>query len=157
MRSSLSALMLESVYAQNTDEVFVCLVKMEHSSWPSSVRFVSDVVALTHNLEVYDPYPFNMQLPDDEDEGLPILKWVSDNTTSDTVALLRSTTGSISVTVSWVLVSEPEIVQAGPFDVELNGVEYDMQTIQGALTIEPVLDDSYGHMNMTPANAPGLF
>lgn len=159
-RSTVTDDFKEAAYAAETDAVFVPIIKMTHASWPSDVLFVADTVDLTHNAELYTAYSFTLSLPDDEDEGFPVLKWASDNTTSLIAASFREVageTGAVNATVAWVLTSHPEDIQAGPFDVEIYGVGYDAHKVHGTMTIEPVLEEAYGYMDMTPANAPGLF
>ena len=157
MRTTLSANALAAMYAQETGEVFLPIVKLSHPSWPDDLRFVPDHQPVTHQLEVYEPFGFRVALPDDEDEGIPVIRWTADNVTSEIAAAFRATTGPISATVSWIMLSEPDIVQAGPFEVELNSADYDAFEIRGVMTVEPILDEPFGHMVMSPKNAPGLF
>lgn len=147
----------EAVYAQESNEVFIPIVKMSHPDWEDDVRIVRDNVALTHGGEVYQPFIFSIRLPDDEDEGFPVLRFSIENVSQALIANFRSFTGSVYARVSWVLAATPDVIEAGPFDVELTGIEYDSQAIGGTMSIEPILQEGYGHLMFTPKNTPALF
>lgn len=160
MTRILSQQLKETITAQSTDRAFIALVEMRHTSWPTPVRYAGDTVDYIHGGNTYNSFPFFLMLPDDEDEGFPVLKWTADNVTNEIATAFRSVagaTGKVYATVFWVLDNDPDTVQAGPFEVEISGVTYDEKTISGTMTIEPVLDDQFGYMEMTPKNAPGLF
>lgn len=153
----LSQNFLRAIYAQQSDEVLLPLVKLSHPDWDDDVRIVPDWKPLTHQGEEYLPYAFELGLPDDDAEGIPVLQWVADNVGRELVAQLRTTRDKITARVVWVLASSPDYVEAGPFLVEMTAVEYDAQTLSGTMQIEPILDEPFGHMTMTPKTAPGLF
>src|SRR5699024_1288330 len=103
------------------------------------------------------PYAFEITLPDDDAEGIPVLRWVADNVSRELVILLRAVTDKITARVVWVLASQPDFVEAGPFEVEMTAVEYDAQSLSGTMQVEPILDEPFGHLIMTPKTTPGLF
>ena len=48
-------------------------------------------------------------------------------------------------------------MEAGPFEVEITGIDYEAQAIVGDMTVEPVLEEAFSRLTFTPRNAPALF
>ena len=153
----LSPTFLAAIHAQESGEVFLPLVKLSHSAWGDEVRYVPNWEEITHGGEIYSPFPFEVALPDDEDEGVPVLRWTADNVSQELIVKLRAATSPISARVVWVLASQPDTVEAGPLDLSIRAAEYDATTIQGTMTISPILERPVSKKAMTPKNAPGLF
>lgn len=153
----LSPLFLQSIHGQESGEVFLPLVKLTHANFTSDLRWVPNWEDVTHNAEIYSPMAFQITLPDDADEGFPVLRWSIDNVSQEAIVELRSVTGPIDARIVWVLASQPDTVEVGPFDLQIRAAEYDLTTISGSMSIEPILEEQFGYLTMTPKNAPGLF
>jgi uncharacterized protein DUF1833 len=157
MSRQLTNNLLRAIHLQETDEVFLPLVRLMHPDWAEDVRLVADHRDLTHNGEVFTAHAFAITLPEDDPETLPVLQWKADAVSQDLVIALRGVTGKIDAEVFYVLASTPDIVEVGPFEVEMQAVGYDSQQIGGTMTIEQILDEPFGHMKLTPSIAPALF
>jgi uncharacterized protein DUF1833 len=157
MTNILSPAALRAANGEETGEVFLALIKLTHPDWAEDIRFVQDSQSLIHLGEEYQPYGFAINLPDEEAQGVPVMKWAADNVSREITALLRAVKGKISARVVWVLASSPDYIERGPFEVELYGAEYDALQITGTLGLEPVLETQFGHLMMTPGTTPGLF
>lgn len=153
----LSPVFLNAINAQESGEVLLPLVKLSHPDWAEDLRLVPDWQEMTHGGEIYSPFAFEVTLPDDEDQGIPVLRWSADNTTGQLSAALRGTRGLVNARVVWVLASQPDTVEAGPFDLAMLTAEYDKVSIGGPLSVEPILEEQFGWMTMTPKTAPGLY
>ncbi|NDV51549.1 DUF1833 family protein [Salipiger sp. PrR003] len=149
--------LLAAVYADASAAVLVPLVQLSHPDWGDPVRFVRNDEPVAHAGEEYLPFPFEITLPDDEDEGFPVLKWTASNVSREIIGQFRAITGEVLGRVVYVLTSHPEIVEVGPFEVEITGIEYDALTISGVMTIEPILQEQFGYLEMTPGTTPALF
>jgi len=154
---ALSPVFLAAIHGQESGEVLLPLVKLSQTDWAESLRFVPDWQELTHDGEIYSPLAFEVALPDDEAEGLPVLRWQADAVSQELISALRSVTDPIDARVVWVLASQPDTVEAGPFDLQIRAVEYDATTIGGTMGVEPILDEPFGYLSMTPQTCPGLF
>ncbi|AHD12139.1 DUF1833 family protein [Phaeobacter gallaeciensis] len=143
--------------AQETAEVLLPLITLSHPSWIEPVRIVRDDNPIVHQGQVFTPASFEISLPDDVEEGTPIMSWSIDNTDLRLVSLLRGVRNKVLVEVVYVLASQPDIVEAGPFETEMVGADYDAAQLSGSLTVEPILDEQFGFLTMTPATTPGLF
>ena len=154
---TLSTSFLRAIHAQESAEVFLPLLKLSHADWDDDLRIVPNGEAVTHGGEEYQPWAFEVTLPDDADEGLPVLRWQADGINQELVIRLRSVMGAISARVVWVLASQPDMVEAGPFDLEITAADYDAFSVSGVMSIEPILDEQFGFLTMTPKTTPGLF
>ncbi|MCA0961140.1 DUF1833 family protein [Salipiger bermudensis] len=156
MRQITSRLLAE-LYAGESSAVLVPLVKLTHANWSEPVLLVRDDAALIHAGEEYLPFPFEISLPDDRDKGFPVLKWSASNVSREIIGQFRAITGEVLGRVVYVLTSHPDVVEVGPFEVEITGIEYDALTISGVMTIEPILQEQFGYLEMTPGTTPALF
>lgn len=153
----LSPTFLRAIHGAESAEVLLPLVKLSHPAWADDIRIVPDWNAIMHQAEQYTPYAFEITLPDDDEVGIPVLKWAADNVSREIVMLMRGVTDKITARVVWVLASQPDMIEAGPFEVEMTAVEYDAQTLSETMQVEPILDEPFGFLTMTPKTAPGLF
>lgn len=154
---SLSNPLLRAMNMPETSEVFVPIVHLKHPDLESDLYFVANGEAVVHNGQTYTPLAFDLTLPDDVDVGIPVLKWQADAVNQSLVAALRGVTGAIDAVVKWVLVSSPDVVELGPYDVELRTAEYDAFTVGGPMTIAPILDEPFGYLTITPSTYPAEF
>ncbi|MBO9398730.1 DUF1833 family protein [Shimia sp. R9_2] len=157
MRSTLSPQMLDAMHSESTGEVFLPLVKLTQDGWDDAIRLVPNTEKITHMGESYDPLAFDIGLPDEEAEGIPVLNWVADNTDRRLVEALRLVRGAVQARIVWILASNPDHIEIGPIEVEMRAAQYDAQRVTGTMSVEPVMELQFGHMVMNPANAPALF
>lgn len=157
MRTTLSAQMLTAMHGEASGEVILPLVKLTQSGWDDAICIVPNWEAITHNGEAYQPMMFQIGLPDEQAEGVPVLNWVADNVDRRLVDAIRSVTGVVQARIVWVLASSPDHVEVGPLEVEMRAAQYDARQISGTLGVEPILETQFGHMVMNPKNTPALF
>lgn len=157
MRTTLSTQMLAAMHAQSTGEVILPVMRLTQAGWDDSIRIVPNTESVTHQGEEYSPLAFDIALPDEEADGVPVLQWAADNTDRRMVEALRLVRGAVKSQVSWIIASDPDHVQIGPLEVEMRAANYDANQISGTMTVEPVLEEQFGQMAMNPANAPALF
>lgn len=157
MVRQVSQRLLEAFYANESSELLLVLMMLTHEDWAAPVYLVRDSEALVSNSITYQPFPFNLSLPNDTDEGMPVLKFVCQNVSQEIIGKMRAVVGDIDCTVTWALRATPDIPEAGPFDVVMRGIEYDAQTVSGALALDPILEEPFGYRKMTPGNTPAIF
>ena len=145
-----------AMYAPETGEAVIPLVEMTRDGWREPVRLAANGEDVEHQGETYIAYPFMISLPDDEDEGQPVMRWEADNTSLELIDELRVSARKIYVTVRWVLLSNPDFAEI-ELDGEMPGVEYDAERITGQITVEPMLDEPLSRLAFNPETFPGLF
>lgn len=143
--------------ASATSEIPVPIITVEHPNLSSPERFVADTVELTHGGNTYQPLAFSLQWPDDEDQGVPVFRWVGDNVDQNFSRLLRLVGSELDVEIKEVLVSTPDVVERGPFNLQMKVAEYDALTASGPLTIDPILEEPFSKLNITPVTYPAEF
>jgi len=157
MREALSGPMLAAMHAQHTSEVILPLIKMTQDGWEDPICIVPNTQPIVHQGDTYLPLGFDIALPDEEEDTIPVVAWRADNTDRRMVQAMRSVIGLVQARIVWVLASSPEHIEVGPYDVEMRSAKYDAQELSGTMGIEPVLDMPFGYMQFNPKNAPALF
>lgn len=89
MRTTLSTQMLTAMHAQSTGEVILPLVKLTQDTWEEAICIVPNWEVVTHDGDDYQPLAFEIGLPDEEEEGVPVLNWTADNVDRRLVEALR--------------------------------------------------------------------
>jgi hypothetical protein len=154
--SEISADALAAMFAQETDEVFLMCVMIEHDDLAAPIRLVRNTEAIERGGETYLPFPFELELPSDVEDQLPHVQLVIDNVDRTIVRAIRPLKGKALVTVDVVLASSPDTVERGPFELKLQSVDYNALTVSGELAYEDTLNAAYPKDQFTPINSPGL-
>lgn len=154
---TLSATAKKAMASQETAEVFLTLIELSHDSWDAPLYLVNDSQDIVSNGQAYQQFPFQVSLPGEADEGLPVLNWSACNVDRLIVQRLRGITGTVEAVCSWIIASEPDHIQRGPYTTSMQSVAYNAETIGGTLGLDPILDEPFGRLTMTPATTPALF
>ena len=155
--SILSLRFRKGVRRQQTEEVFLMLVTIDHPTLDEPFRFSSDGVDTTSREKTYIAYPFAGSLPD-ETEDLPAEMTISvDNVDRRIVQGLREAAGVPEVTIEIVLAAEPDTVEVGPRSFKLMEATYDAAIVAGRLVQDVGLDDAWPYPQITPRTLPGIF
>lgn len=148
---------LQAMMAQRTDEVFVPCLRIEHPDL-TTIRLAYNNTPLVRSDGTYQPYAFQINLPDQLDNQIPRVTVTVDNIDLAVNDAIRNLVGAPKVTFDVVLASTPDVVEAGPFVFDLQAATADAQTIQGTLGYE---DDIFSQQVPAqvygPGNSKGLF
>lgn len=155
---SISTAAKKALFAQQTGEAFIALLTLDHPGFDNPIRVCRNSVQIVSGGNTYLPFPFDITLPDESDEAPPRVTLSIDNVDRQIVEAVRSVNGDpISVSLSVVMASTPNTVEAGPFDLSLRSVSYDSLVVEGQLQYEDILLDAFPAGIYTPATHPGLF
>lgn len=158
MPRSLSATARAALYAPETGEVFLFLLTLSHPSLEQPIRVVNDSQNIISNEVEYVSYPFQLVLPQDDDTPAPQVRLSIDNVSQEIVAAVRKCNGEpITVSMSIVLASSPDTVEAGPFEFSIRQVDYTAATVEATLQFEDVLNEPIPGDTMTRPRFPALF
>jgi len=154
----LSEVMLRALHAQETGEVLLPLIVVEAEGWPGPERFAgqtwTDVIS---GGQTYFAVPFRVGLPDEsDDDDAGEIELSIDNVSRDIGRALRLATGSISVTLSFVLASQPDVVDIGPLEFDVLSHKTTSQDVVLVLAASPLTDQVFGQHVLNTVNAPGL-
>jgi hypothetical protein len=157
MARVLSAAVLSALMAQDTSEGFVILLTIDHADLAQPIRVCSNQTDLTSNGDVYQAFPFQVNLPSESDDAPPQVTLSIDNVDRQIVTAVRTISSPPTVDMSVVMLSDPDTVEVGPFTFTLNGVEYDRLTVSGQLGFEQILSQPWPEGTFNPTGFPGLF
>jgi hypothetical protein len=156
---SLSTPAAAAAAAQETPEIYLSLVTIDHALLAAPIRLVNDVQDAVSDGHTFQAFAFDLVLPDETEDQLPEVHLRVDNTDLRIVQAARSIRASTPATVSYqvVLRSSPDTIEAGPFAMRMKPIEYDEKAVDGTLLPPAFLTESFPADIFTPANFPGLF
>lgn len=155
-----------ALYAQSTDEAFIILVTINHSTFTDPVRVASDPLELlpvagvrgvVSRGEEFVFLPFNIELPAQDDSGVAKARLSVDNISREIVAAVRNATSALSINIEIVLASDPDTVEVSIEDFRLDRVTYDALTVSGDISVEYFDLEPFPARRFTPSDFPGLF
>lgn len=152
-----SASFVEAVVSQNTDQVFLFLLTLNHPDLEAPIRVVNNTEDLDSNGNTYTAFPFNLVLPQDDGDTLPQVIITLSNVSLEFIDEVRGLTGALDVTLDVVLASSPDYIEMSIEGMKTYTINYDAQTFQAVCQIEDVLNMSFPNELYLPSNFPGLF
>lgn len=156
MSRTLSTVAKQAIFSQETAEVFLLLLDIAHASIPT-IRVVNNQENITSGGEEYLAFPFEITLPDEKEESLGQMKLSIDNVDRAIVQAVRTLTSPPTITLTVVLASQPDTVEASFDGFVLRGVTYNALVVEGNLMLEDVLNEPYPQDSFTPNLFAGLF
>ena len=156
-RATITSAFRAAAFAQQTDQVFLVLLTINHASLAEPIRVVNNYENVTRAGNTYVGFPFDIELPGDFEEALPSVRLTICNVDRQIVYAIRTLTGPPTITIRVVLASNTADVQAGPYVMTLRGADYNSLTVSGTIMPEDVLNEVFPGDSFTPAVAPGLF
>jgi Domain of unknown function (DUF1833) len=123
------------------------IVDLSHGSLEGGpLRFVNNTKDVISNGETYVAYPFAMTLPDDAGDRLPRVGITIDNVDRqivDTIRILSPQLPPPKLGMSLILASDPDVIEAGPFDFTVRDTSWDAFSVTGVLAYEDVLNRQF--------------
>ena len=157
MSRPLSATAQLAAYSQETSEVFLILLEIDHADLAVPIRVVNNSVDIVSNLETYTAYPFQINPPAEREGKVTNAQLTIDNVTQELTIAFRSLTSPPPITMSVILADSPDVVELGPLEFIVREITYNSQTIQAELVYEDRLDIEVPGLSYTPQYFPGLF
>ena len=156
-RATITSVFRQAAYAQETDQVFLVILEINHASLAEPIRVVNNYENITSNGNLYVGCPFDIELPGDFEDALPSVTLTVCNVDRQIVEAVRSVTGPPTISIAVVLASSPDSIEAGPFVMTLRTASYNSLIVSGTIMPEDVLNEAYPGEYFTPGNFPGLF
>jgi len=156
-----------SVFANETGEVVICLLTITHEDMAEPIRITSDPTtrisenplsyATTSRGETYIFIPFEFTLPEDRDDVPPRVSINISNANRDLIALLRSISSPLQVKVELVLASSLDDVEIELPVMQLSEITYDANGVQANLVIDGMQNEPFPSGAFDRTRFPGLF
>jgi hypothetical protein len=155
---TLSSAALQALYAQETGTIFFVLITIAHPSLGTPIAICSDAAPVVSNGVTYQPFPFEIAMPDDDPEKIQSCAFTVDNIDRSIVTAIRGFgTTPASVTIQIVTSTTPNTIEMEVGPLYLRDVTYDAMTVQGTLRFEEILNEPFPGDLVTPATIPGVF
>lgn len=148
---------VNSMMAEDTSEVWLTLLTMNHVDLPEPIRVVNNLVNMTSRGNEYVAFPFEFNLPLDDAESLPSVQIKIDNIELLVMETIRGLSSPPNVVIEVVLASSPDLVEMAIYDMTMREANYDAQEITADLVIEDVLNQRWPANTYNPAQFAGLF
>jgi len=143
-----------ALYAAQTDDIWLQLLTIEHSSIGTPIRLAANTEAVVSRGDTYLAFPFEIALPATGQESVEL---IVDNVSRELIDEVRSIDTPLTITLEVVRAADPDTVEAGPFEFQSRAVEYDVQRMRFTLAYEPLLNEPFPAHSYTPIDYPGLF
>lgn len=156
MSRPLSPAAVASLTAENTDEVWVVLLTIDHPTLTDPIRVANNNEDVTSNDALYIGLPFSIELPGEDADEPGTASIQVPNVDREIVAAARGVTGRASATIEVVLASQPDLIEVGFYGLEMTEVEWDASTVRGRLRFEQIMTEPLSPI-ITPERFPGVF
>jgi len=142
---------------QNTDEVFLWLLTIEHAASSTVFRLANNLDDVISRGNTYMAFPFQFVLPEDDGETLPTIQISVDNVSLELIDIVRTYGSGIGITAEIVLASAPNTVEYSIEDLTLIDATYNSQSITLTAQIQDLLNQRYPADDFLPRTFPGMF
>ena len=146
-----------AINAPQTGEVFLLILEINHDDLPSPIRVVNNNEAIISNGDTYLATAFNFSIPAQEEGIISNSRLSIDNVDRAIVLAVRSIASPPDVSVSVILASDPDTIEAGPWEFKLRNTTYNRQSVSGELVYDSHMRDNCGTIKYTTLNFPGMF
>ena len=106
----------------------------------------SDGVDTISNGQTFQPFPFEITLPDDVEGRAPQAQLRIDNTSQEIIAILRGLTTPPSVTMQIVRSATPNVVEREWIGLEWRASTIDVGFITGRLTVDDMATEEFPYI-----------
>lgn len=146
-----------SAFDPNTAEVWLVLLTISHEQLAEPIRVVNNTVEIVSRGETFIGYPFEITLPDSQEESAPRARLAIDNVSREISQSIRTITSAPSVLIEIIRAADPDTVEVAWPNFALRNVHWDAMRVSGDLTIEDFTAEPYPAGIFSPASFPGLF
>lgn len=159
MPRNVSLPMMRAMLSQTTDELPLTILVIDHDTLDEPIRLVADTANLTRSDGVYIALPFQINLPLDSGDQIPSVQLVVDNIDPQRALALavQEMTSPATITLSVVLRSSPNTIEAGPYAFRMESVVRTVETITISLSQQNFMQEPFPSGAFSPALYPGLF
>ena len=142
---------------QNTDEVFLWLLTIEHAQSSTVFRLVNNLDDVVSRGNTYMAFPFQFMLPEDDGVTLPTIQINVDNVSLELIEIIRTYGTGITITAEIVLASAPNTVEYSVDDLSLVDATYNTQSVTLTAQIQDLLNQRFPADDYLPRTLPGMF
>lgn len=153
---TLSPAASQSATAEETPEVWLMLVTIDHDDLDAPLRIVDNIENITSRGNTYIACPVDIELPGDDPDGPTDARIRIDNVDRAIVTAARLITAPPTVTIEGILASDPDNPDQTFSGLKLRNAQWDAGVVQGSLQMEDLTVEAVAE-EITPGRFPGLF
>lgn len=157
MSRSTTTAFRQAINAQTTGECFLLLLELSHASLATPIRVVNNTQDIVSNGRTFIGFPFQITLPDDDEEQQPRIRLAIDNVDRTIVTALRALQGPVDVAVEVVRAADPNTIEIRFEGFKLREARYTALEVSGDLLQEDVLSEPFPAHTFSPQFFPGIF
>jgi Domain of unknown function (DUF1833) len=160
MSRTTSSALRTMAHSQESGQVLLALIEISHSTIIGGpLRLVQDVKPIVSAGNVYTAFPFQIVLPDDNEQATPRVKLIIDAVDQSIMTAIRTMPPGEppTITVSIVLASQPDVVEMSMTGMVLRTVMGTQDRIEGELLIDEEDLLRFPEGSFTPFDFPGMF
>lgn len=153
MPRQVSPAALQDLLAQEATQTFIQLIEINHPDLPSPLYFTDDSVDFVRAPNTYLAMPFSINLPNDDEDSIPVVKLKIPSVDQSITESIRSTIIPPVVKLE-VVARETGTTELGP--IPLKTVSFDSDEIFANFTLSinrDILNDAFPKGLISPGNA----
>ena len=147
----------ELSFLHNTEEVWIALLTIRHPTLAENVNIANNLDEIVSNGITYLGCPFDITLPSNTEEGQSGAKLRVNNVSQDLVKYVRTINTAAIVDIQIILASSPNVVEARYSGLELRQVTGDVGYIEGTLSHDNLLLETFPSHSFSPSYFSNLF
>lgn len=157
--NNLSPELLAQLYCQESNDPFLTLITLSHSSFPSPLRFVNNSVSIVSRSNTYLAFPVKIVLPADDGETDRQVSLQFDNVSLELIDEIRTVSNGeqIGVKLEMVLASMPDDVQFSLEELKILSINYNQKFASAILGLDDFLNTELSSERYSPSIFRGLF
>lgn len=143
-----------------TSEVFITLLEVivyENDGTTTILRYANNNESITSNGNIYDKAAFELELAGDAKDTTPQAVLKFDSGDRDIIRKIREVNKRPEVNLSVVLASNPDYVEIGPINHEVEAFQMSDSIVSMTLVVEPILNEPIPADVYTPKLFSGLW
>ena len=142
--------------ASSSDVAWLCLLTITAEGAPPLYVVNNSEPVLSRGI-TFDPYPFEVLLPQDDSESLPQVRLSISNIDRAIIEALRAQAEAPGIAIELVTSADPDTVEKSLTFLKLAQVTFDALVIEGTLDVDDFLSQRFPAENYIPTRFPGLF
>lgn len=157
MSRTLSSATVAALLKQQTEQVFLILIEIDHADLASPIRLVNNNADVTSGGDDYTAAAFEFTPPVEVDGSIKPSTIAFDAVDRSIIEAVRSISSAPTVTAEIIRADAPDTIEAGPWVFYLRNVTYNMTGVSGELVPDNGLRNNFGTVSYKNTSFPGLF
>ena len=145
----------ESVFPDSSPDVWLVLLTIDSEGLSSPIRVVNNSENIDSAGETFISYPFDITLPNSNDDSPSSSQLRIDNVDRSLVAAIRTITKA-NVKIQIIRAADPDVIEKEWPKFKLVNIKIDQLVISGDLILNNMVNEPFPSDLMTPVYLPGL-